>query len=123
MDGPIRSFLTSAFPSVWALELMLLLREHPGRAFTRAELVAMLRASEAVIHRSGDALVAAGLVVEEGKDGLRYAAASQELAALVDRTGELYRSRPDAVRRLIVGGAPSGLDAFADAFRLRKDSE
>jgi hypothetical protein len=123
MDSQIKSFIGSAFPSVWALELLLLLADDAGRAFTRQETVTMLRASDAVVARCGDALVAAGLVVEEGADRLRFAPASRDLADLVERTRALYRSRPDAVRRLIVVGASGGLDAFADAFRLRKDSE
>lgn len=121
MDSRIRNFIESAIPSVWALELLLQLAEHGDRAVGRDELVALLRASDAVVTKCGDSLVAAGLVVEEGADRLRYAPASSELSDLVEMTRALYRSRPGAVRRLIVGGFSGGLDAFADAFRLRKD--
>ena len=123
MDGKIRSFVTSAFPSVWTLELLLLLSSDTGRCFTRQEMVDMLRASDAVVVKCSNALLAAGLVLEEEPDCLRYAPASPELTALVDRVRELYRSRPDAVRRLIVSRSSGDLDAFADAFRLRKDVE
>ena len=123
MDGQVRSFVRDSFPSVWALELLLLLSEDTERTFGRAELVAALRASDAVIAKCGDALLAAGLIVEDGPDRLRYAPASHEMGNLVDGARALYRSRPDAVRRLIVSRSSEGLDAFADAFRLRKDPE
>jgi len=123
MDAQVRTFVRDTFPSVWALELLLLLSDRAERTFARDELVATLRASDAVIGKSGEALIAAGLVVEDGPDRLRYAPSSRELDDLVGEARALYRSRPDAVRRLIVGRASGGLDAFADAFRLRKEGE
>jgi len=123
MDNQIRAFIRSVFPSVWALELLILLAERPDRAIPRDELVALLRASDSVVINCGSALVTAGLAVAEDENGLRYAPASDALAALADKARELYRSRPDAVRRLIVARSSGGLDAFADAFRLRKDEE
>jgi hypothetical protein len=123
MDAQVRSFIRDNLPSVWALELLLLLSEEEDRTFDRAALVAALRASDAVIAKSGAALIAAGLVVEDGPDTLRYAPASKDIRNLVGGARALYRSRPDAVRRLIVGRSSGGLDAFADAFRLRKEGE
>ena len=41
--------------------------------------------------------------------------------ALVDKTEDLYARRPDSVRRTIISGSMTGLTAFVDAFRLRKD--
>jgi len=121
MDSDEQSFITSTFPSVWALELLLQLKAEPDRAFSNAELVKLLRASDAVVVRSGEALLAAGLIIHEEDQRLRYAPVSPELDALVERTRDLYRSRPDAVRRMIVSATTGGISAFADAFRLRRD--
>lgn len=109
----------SSFRSVWALELLLLLKRDP-RPHSREELVVALRASNLVVTRALDELVAAGLVTLD-EEGVRYMPASGEAARQIDAVERLYSTRPDAVRRAIVLGTSSGATAFADAFKLRKD--
>lgn len=109
----------SSFRSVWALELLLLLKNDP-KPHLGQELVLTLRASDLVVNRALDELVAAGLVTLD-EDGARYMPVSDEVARQIDGLERLYASRPDAVRRAIVLGTSSGAAAFADAFRLRKD--
>ena len=112
-------FIGSSFRSVWALELLLLLkREH--RSWSREELITTLRASELVVNKAIDELVAAGLISVEG-DGARYMPVSEDIAKNVTQVEKVYSARPDAVRRAIVSASASGATAFADAFRLRKD--
>lgn len=119
MTEELSSFIASSFLSVWALELLLLLKQEP-RQWSKDELITRLRASELVVTQAIGSLVAAGLVnVEEG--GATYMPVSERLARLVDQTESLYSSKPDAVRRTIVTASSSGITAFADAFRLRKD--
>ncbi len=119
-DDEIADFIRSSFRSVWSLELLLLLKREP-RLWSRAELVAALRASDLIVANGLEALAAAGLaIVDEAKNGA-YRPASDDLARLADGTECLYARSPDAVRRLIVGAIPNPLAAFADAFRLRKD--
>lgn len=120
-DEQVAAFISDTFGSVWALELLLLLKREGGRAWARPELVTALRASDSVIDRGIAGLFAAGLVVVEEDGAARYAPASPALAALVDAAEALYRQRPDAVRRLIILPRHDGLSAFSDAFRLRKD--
>jgi len=79
-----------------------------------------MRASELVVSKALDSLVAAGLASREG-EGARYMPVNEEVADCVERTERLYAVRPNAVRRAIVSGSVGGLTAFADAFRLRKD--
>ena len=116
-SAELTSFIASSFRSVWALELLLLLKRE-ARPCSRDELVSLLRASPAVVENALDALVAAGLAGIEGGDP-RYMPASSETAALVDETEQLYASRPDHVRRLIVASSNKGLAAFSNAFRLK----
>lgn len=122
VTGPTNDLLRligSSFRSVWALELLLLLKREP-RAWTRADLISALRASDLVVNMALDELVAGGLVsVDEG--GARYMPVSEAIAARIDEVETLYATRPDAVRREIISAASSGATAFADAFRLRKD--
>jgi formaldehyde-activating enzyme involved in methanogenesis len=119
LSDELFSFIGSSFRSVWALELLLLLkREH--RSWSREELITTLRASELVVNKAIDELVAAGLISVEG-DGARYMPVSEDIAKNVKQVEKVYSARPDAVRRAIVSASASGATAFADAFRLRKD--
>lgn len=112
-------FVGSIFRSVWALELLLLLKREP-RVWSRPELISTLRASELVVNKTLDELVAAGVVSLEG-DGARYMPANDDITNDVNRVEKLYAARPDAVRRAIVSATASGATAFADAFRLRRE--
>jgi len=120
-DDDILRFVAASFPSVWALELLLALKRDP-RLWTSTELLASLRASELVVSKALDALVAAGLVSIEG-EGARYLPVNSDVSEYVDRVEQLYRSRPDKVRRAIISASASSAVAFADAFRLRRDKD
>lgn len=106
---------------MWALEILLVLKGDP-RLWSRDELVATMRASELVISKALDALVAAGLASVEA-EGAVYMPINDEVAACIDQLEEVYAVRPDAVRRAIVSATTSGAAAFANAFKLRKDRE
>lgn len=120
-DDEILRFIASSFPSVWALELLLLLKGD-GAPCTRADLIERLRASELVITKSFDALVAAGLASVEG-DSIAYMPVNREAESCVDRAEQLYRSRPNSVRRAIIAASSSNAAAFADAFKLRREND
>jgi hypothetical protein len=117
----LAGFIRAHFHSVWALELLLHLRHHHERSWSRAELVETFRASDAVIGTSLDSLLAGGLVIVEDSGLARYCPANDSLDELVEETAALYAKKPDAVRRLIVSPPSGDVSAFADAFRLRRD--
>jgi biotin operon repressor len=112
-------FIGSSFRSVWALELLLLLKRD-SRPWSRDELITALRASELVVNKTLEELLAAGVISIEGDQAV-YQPASADMRKAIDQVEKLYSARPDAVRRAIVSTASSGATAFADAFRLRKD--
>jgi hypothetical protein len=114
----LASFIASSFRSVWALELLLLLRRE-GRPCSPEELVATMRASASVVDKALESLVAAGLAGMDGASGT-YMPVNSGVDVLVDETEQLYRSKPDRVRRLIVASSNKGLAAFSDAFRLKE---
>jgi len=113
----LATFIASSFRSVWALELLLLLKKE-ARPCSSEELVSLLRASPSVVENAVDSLIAAGLAGSEGERA-RYMPVSPQVAALVEQTEQLYRSRPNRVRRLIIASSHKGLTAFSDAFRLK----
>ena len=120
-QSEVASFIRATFRSVWSLELLCFLRKHQERSWTRAELVSAMRASELVVGQSVEALLAAGLVMCDAEDQVRYQPVSDTLDSTVAATEKLYARSPNAVRRMIIGSGTGGLTAFADAFKLRKD--
>jgi len=120
-DEEIAEFIHTTFRSVWALEMLLLMAGHGEREWVQPELVDALRASELIVTRALDDLAMAGLIVIERDGAARFQPASQHSRALVASTATFYAKSPDKVRRIIVGRASNGLNAFAAAFRIRKD--
>jgi hypothetical protein len=117
-NDEVLRFIAASFPSVWALELLLALRRE-RRLWKRDELVEELRASELVVSRALEGLVVAGLASIEN-EGALYLPVNADVDDYVSRSDELYRTRPNAVRRVIIAANTSSATAFADAFRLRK---
>jgi hypothetical protein len=112
-------FIASTFRSVWALEVLLLLKRDGGLIVDK-QLVSALRASDLVVSTALDELVSAGLASRE-EGATRYMPVNDDVARSVVATEKLYAARPDAVRRAIVSPSASGASAFADAFKLRRD--
>jgi hypothetical protein len=117
----VTSFIRATFRSVWSLELLLFLKNHDSRGWSRFDLVTALRGSDVIVSQSVDSLVAAGLVSTDEDGAARYSPVSQDLRRLVEGAERMYAKSPDAVRRMIIASANEGLTAFADAFRLRKE--
>ena len=115
------AFIGNSFRSVWALELLKYLAENPATYHTFEELIAALRASEAVVSQSVQNLTVAGLVLVDETGRVAYHGGLGEGARMVKAAIALYARSPDKVRRLIVAQSTPGVTAFADAFRLRKD--
>jgi len=120
-DEDLLRFVAASFPSVWALELLLLLKGD-RRTWPRDELVSTLRASELVVTNAVDGLVIAGLASIEA-DGVCYLPVNADVEQQVDQVAQLYRARPNAVRRVIVSAQSSSATAFAHAFKLRRDKD
>lgn len=120
-DEDVLRFIAATFPSVWALEVLLALKRE-RRPWTSNELVSTLRASELVVTKALDALVAAGTASFD-EAGAIYLPVNAHVDLCVEQAEQLYRSRPNMVRRAIIAAATSSATAFADAFKLRKDRD
>jgi hypothetical protein len=113
----LEAFISSSFSSVWALELLLLLKSE-ARPVPTDDLIIRMRASPSVVETALGSLIASGLAGSENGCA-SYMPVNCDVAALVEETEESYRLRPDRVRRLIVASQNKGLTAFSDAFRLK----
>ena len=120
-DEDVLQFIAASFPSVWALEVLLTLKGD-RRYWSRDDLIATLRASEVVVSKAIDALVVAGLA-SIGDDGVSYLPVNRQVEECVERVEQLYRTKANVVRRVIIAANAGGMTAFANAFRLRKDRD
>jgi hypothetical protein len=93
VDQDILDFIKAAVGSVWALELLLFMRAHAGRAWTARELAAELRSNERLSGEAMGALESAGLLAPR-PGGLAYAPASPGLDRMVGKVAAAYRERP-----------------------------
>ena len=116
-DEEIFAFIRASVRSVWALELLMLLRRDPARAWHPDELVRELRGSPAIVQEELAGLRSAGLVGEA--DGrYRYGPASAAQDGLAGALQETYAARPMTVVKAIMAAPNEKLRIFSDAFKL-----
>jgi hypothetical protein len=116
-DVDLLAFIRRSIPSVWALDVLLLVRRPPARSWSAGELVGELRASDTVVLGVLDGLQRDGLVAR-GEDGrFSFAPAAELLDELTVALAEAYAERPVAVINAIVS-TDAKLQSLADAFRF-----
>jgi DNA-binding IclR family transcriptional regulator len=121
-EEALLAIVSNSFRSVWPLELLLLLRHEPRRAWPVAALVQDLRATVSAVSEGLAALRKLGLVSVDPQGSYQCEAGSAELEELAHELSELYSRKPRAVMRAILATPNSQIQTFADAFRLRKDT-
>lgn len=117
----IRTFLHATTKSVWALDLLVLMKNAPDRRWTIVQLNDRLRASTSLVEELIAGFCRQGLVVAEGGGTYRYAPANSETQALADQLARIYAERPMAVIKEIMSAPNEKIHSFVDAFRLKKD--
>lgn len=121
-DQDLFGFMREQLRSVWALELLLLMRRRADRSWSPEELVTELRASPALVTDNLGSFERGGLVVPDEDGRYTYRPAAPLLASLCDQLDQAYRERPVKVINAIVAPADK-LQTLADAFRIRGDRE
>ncbi len=119
LEEEVAIFIRQRIKSVWALEVLLHLREKSGPETAEA-LVRDLRSSPVIIEEVLASLFAGKLLAKQADGCHLFQPATPALAALVERLAEGYRDFPVAVIQVIYAQA-SEIEKFANAFRLRKD--
>jgi len=117
----LSAFLRANIRSVWALDLLVLIKTSPDRSFTVAALNDLLRASPSLVEEILATFNRQGLVTTEPGGGYRYAPAGSEIDATVSELTRLYGERPMAVIKEILSAPNEKIHSFVDAFRLKKD--
>jgi hypothetical protein len=120
-EAELAQFVREHVRSVWAVELLLLLKRDPERRWPPEALTAELRASASLVVDNLQRFERSGLAMRDEDAGWRYAPASPVLAELADRLERAYRERPVSVINLIAA-PPDPIQGLADAFKFRGDS-
>jgi Mn-dependent DtxR family transcriptional regulator len=116
----IASFLRTTIKSVWALDLLVLMKSAPSQSWTVARLNEGLRASTSLVEEILATFTRQGLVTSEPDGRYRYRA-DGETDALASELARLYAERPLTVIKEIVSAPNEKIHSFVDAFRLKKD--
>jgi hypothetical protein len=124
IPADILDLLRHRVSSLEELEILLLLRRTSGRAWEVFEIARELGLTDSIVENTLAALRSAGFFAVAGSGPnlvWRYAPASAESSALLDRLAQVYDDRRLEVMRLLSTQAlervrTSAVRAFADAF-------
>jgi hypothetical protein len=119
-EDEILNFVRSSIGSVWALEVLMLLRREPARSWRLDELVSELRSSPAAIAGASLLLEGAGLLVKTGEHSFRYQPASPDLDEMGGLVERIYAAKPATVIAALFDSRDEKLRTFAAAFRFKE---
>jgi hypothetical protein len=122
----VRSLIRSCIPSTDALEIFILISSAPERAWSLDEVIAAMRGATAAtpgVAACLESFQSCGLVAGDAVAGFRYRPTSPELAIAAEHLVRAYNERPVTLIRAIYSIVDAkSIQAFANAFRIRKDS-
>lgn len=102
LTAAVTDFLRHSIRSLWTLELLLLMRERPERAWTAEQANRELRATLSLVTSRLEQLEAAGLLAREGADKWRYAPDSVERKQQADALAHAFRAKPFSVVNMLL---------------------
>jgi len=119
----VKSFITQHIDSVVQLEILLLLHARREQAFNADEISRELRVDRAWVEGQLSNLCGRGLLncSDQTPPLYQYAPRDNKLSAAVDALAREYAQRRVTVISLIFSKPVDKIQAFADAFRIRKD--
>lgn len=122
----VARFLYDHVESIDQLEILRVLGEERGKPWNSDDLAAVVQADPRSVRSHIEAMHARGLIekVAGQAAGLscRYGPRTPELENMVARLLQIYRERPVSMIKLVYERAKDPLRAFADAFRIRKET-
>lgn len=118
-EEQVLSFAAGSIRSIWALELLLILRKGRDRAWSTEELIRESRSSLTAVGEGLNLLKRAGMIAPCGELH-QYAPADHELEELAGEIETLYSVRPTTVIKAILTAPQDKLRIFSDAFKFRE---
>lgn len=121
LAAPVQLLISHSIHSAAALELLLLLYRSPETYWSPTAAAAALGADEGRMRQSMELLARHDLLVPAREIvAYRYAPKRAADAAVVDQLVAAYDQQRVAVLDAVHAAGNASLDAFADAFRLRR---
>ena len=119
----LRRFINEHIGSIAQLELLLLLASDPAKTIDADEASRVFYVTVDAARALLETMAADGLLAAEPAGKYRFAPRQAEWSRLVEALAETYRERRPTVIEVIYTGPADALQSFADAFRIRKDSQ
>jgi hypothetical protein len=122
ISDPLSQFIRERLPSLEQIEIVLLLRHDPERAWTAPEVAGNLNTPPESTAMRLFLLASNGVIVFDSSTGLpRYRYVPSMPEDLMAELERVYSSERDALITLTGGSVtPDPLRSFADAFKLKK---
>lgn len=118
-EQEVLAFAGGSLKSVWALEVLLLLRRTRERCWREDELVRELRSSSVGVRDALANLLRVGFAAEEPAGQFCYRPTAPELDTAAAELSSLFAAKPMVVIRAIATAPNEKLRIFSDAFRLK----
>jgi hypothetical protein len=122
LSPTLLEFIHTCIPTYQVAEVLLALAAQPGRDFTPDEVVAIMRPiviTAAAVRKHLTVLTAGGLLRQDA--GRFTYSPSPDLEKRTQELIRAYNEQPVTLVRAIYCNEDSGIQSFADAFKLRKD--
>ena len=119
----VKRFIADHIDSVEALEVLLLLRDHPGRGWSAEEVSRELYTqTESAAKRLAE-LQSINLLTATDEPNLlyRYSPGTDALDQIVSGLSKAYKERRVTVIGLIFSSPSDKIRTFADAFKIKRD--
>ena len=121
LSAAVQQFVLRHIDSIEQLEVLLLLRAHPDRAYSPEEVSRELRTAPASAGHRLASLAQGGLLAEDPPGAYGSAPKTPDLDAAAGELAEAYAVRRIAVTTLIYSRPLDQVRTFADAFRIREE--
>jgi hypothetical protein len=123
LSDPLIRFVRDRLPSLEQVEIVLLLRADPTRAWSAPEVSDRLGTPGESTAMRLFLLASNGVLVFDGTGGVpryRYGGADAATDALVSELAQAYEQQREAVYELIGTPTRDPIRSFSDAFKLKK---
>jgi len=124
LPNEVEQFILKYIDSLEEMEILLLLSSAPEKVWTPDMVYEAIRSSLDSVKQRLEALAAKGLLQSkgEGHRSYQFQPATADLAAAVQSLAMAYKERRLRVLECLFSKPLSSLRIFADAFKIRKDS-
>lgn len=125
LPSTLVDFVHGSVDSVEQVLVLLTMQAQPNRSWTVRELTKELRSVESSIERRLLDLYQKNVLhpPAKGVSTHNFHPSSDKIASAILELAKIYREKPSRLIELIYSKPPQAIQAFADAFKFRKDEE